>query len=79
VKIRKLRREFTGCRDSCAKMGKVMKMLEEICKILFYLSDHLVLLGQLEILPKDMATKYEPRSMLMYLLQNLFGTVNNLI
>lgn len=61
------------------KLAKAMEMFEGICKVLFYLTDHLVVLGQLEIAPKGLAAKYEPKSMLMYLLQNLFGAAKNLV
>ena len=79
IQLKKIRRDLSGSKDGCMRMGKVLALLECICKILFYLSDHLVVLGQLAIVPQGFAAKYESRSMLMYLLQNVFGVVKNLV
>ena len=57
---------------------KVLTILEHLFTILFFLFDHRVFLGQLEVISKEAVGVYYPRSMKMYRLQNIFGALKNL-
>jgi hypothetical protein len=41
--------------------------------------DHRVFLGELEVISKESAVLYYPKSMKMYLWQNVFGALRNLV
>lgn len=41
--------------------------------------DHRVFLGELEVISKETAVAYYPKSMKMYLWQNVFGALKNLV
>lgn len=57
---------------------KLLTILENLCTVLFFLCDHRVFLGELEVISKDTVAVYYPRSMWAYLLQNVFGVLRNL-
>ena len=61
-----------------AKALKVLSILEHLFTVLFFLCDHRVFLGQLEVISKEQAIVNYPRSMKMYRLQNVFGALKNL-
>ena len=54
-------------------------ILQNLFRVLFYLADHRVCLGELGVIGKQNAIDNYPRSMKFYLLQNVFGFVHNLI
>jgi hypothetical protein len=43
------------------------------------LADHRVLLGELEVIDKSQAITNYPKSMKMYLLQNIFGALKTVV
>lgn len=58
-----------------AKMVRILTILENLFTVLFYLFDHRVLLGELEIIGKQNAVVNYPRSIMMYLAQNIAGAL----
>jgi hypothetical protein len=56
---------------------KLLTILENLSTLFFYLCDHRVFLGELEVISKDSVALWYPRSMKMYLLQNVFGVLKN--
>ena len=60
-------------------MLKLFALLETFFKILFFLFDHYVVLGEIQIF----STRYVPfiqhKSIQMYLLQNVFGALKSLL
>jgi hypothetical protein len=62
-----------------AKALKVFTILEHLFTVLFYVFDHRVFLGELEVISKEQAVVYQPRSMQMYRLQNIFGALKTLL
>ena len=77
-----IRREVKGLlRDELsppAKALKVFLILEHLFTVLFYLCDHRVFLGELEVISREQAVANYPRSMKMYRLQNVFGALRSL-
>jgi|688.fasta_scaffold508513_1 hypothetical protein len=57
---------------------KLLTILENLCTLIFFLFDHRVFLGELEVISKDSVAVYYPRSLWAYLLQNVFGVLRNL-
>lgn len=57
---------------------KVLTILEHLFTVLFFLFDHRVFLGELEVISKESVATYYPRSMKMYRLQNIFGALRSL-
>lgn len=57
---------------------KVLSILEHLFTVLFFVFDHRVFLGELEVISKDSVSVYYPRSMQMYRLQNIFGALRSL-
>lgn len=47
--------------------------------MLFFLFDHRVFLGELEVISKETAVAYYPKSMKMYMLQNVFTALRSLV
>ena len=64
---------------SPAKFLKVFAILEHLFTVLFYLSDHRVFLGELEVISQEQVVVNYPRSMRMYRLQNLFAALRCLV
>lgn len=62
-----------------AKVLKVLSILENLFTVLFFLCDHRVFLGQLEVISKEQAVVNYPRSMKAYRLQNIFGALKCLM
>ena len=58
---------------------KVLTMLENLFTLLFYIFDHRVFLGELEVISKDSVATFYPRSIKMYLIQNIFGALKSLM
>lgn len=56
---------------------KLLTILENLCTLLFFLFDHRVFLGELEVIAKDNVLNNYSRSMKSYLLQNVFGVLRN--
>lgn len=54
---------------------KMLVILEHLFTVLFYLFDHRVFLGEIEVISKDYATTYYPKSMMMYKWQNIVGAL----
>ena len=52
--------------------------MEHLFTVLFFLFDHRVFLGELEVISKESLAVYYPRSMRMYALQNFFGALRSL-
>jgi hypothetical protein len=70
--------ELAKQRSGAGVAVKLLTILENLCTLLFFIFDHRVFLGELEVIGKDnVATSY-PRSMWAYLLQNVFGVLRNL-
>ena len=61
-----------------AKALKVFTILEHLFTVLFFLCDHRVFLGDLEVISKEYSVVNQPRSMRMYRLQNIFGALKAL-
>lgn len=57
---------------------KILSILENLFTVLFFLFDHRVFLGELEVISKDSVSVYYPRSIQMYRLQNIFGALRSL-
>lgn len=57
---------------------KLLTILENLCTLIFFLFDHRVFLGELEVISKDSVAVYYPRSLWAYLWQNVFGVLRNL-
>lgn len=57
---------------------RVLSILENLFTVLFFLFDHRVFLGELEVISKDSVSVYYPRSIRMYRLQNIFGALRSL-
>jgi len=54
-------------------------ILQNLFNVLYYLSDHRVFLGEIGVIDKSHVAINLPRSMLFYLLQNIFGVLHNLV
>lgn len=52
--------------------------MEHLFTVLFFLFDHRVFLGELEVISKESIAIHYPRSMRMYALQNFFGALRSL-
>lgn len=61
-----------------AQALKIFTILEHLFTVLFFLCDHRVFLGELEVISKEQAVVNYPRSMKMYRLQNIFGALKSL-
>ena len=78
--IRKDISEWSSYKNDTNTMAlNVLTILENLFTLLFYLFDHRVFLGELEIISKDAATRFYPLSMKMYLLQNVFGALRSIM
>lgn len=78
-----MREEFPEIRKSLGNWSLLFKhvtsLLQNICTVLYFLSDHRVCLSELNVISKEHHKVHYPRSMKFYFLQNLMGVLNNLI
>jgi hypothetical protein len=76
--IRKDLGSISKCPSAPSFVLKVFTILENLFTLLFFLCDHRVFLGEMELISKDSVATYYPRSMQMYLLQNVMGVLRNI-
>ena len=79
INLRKNYREYSKSKDRYFCGLKILALLEGFSKILFYLFDHQVVLSDIGVISKEKTAIYQPRSLKMYMLQNIFGAVKCLI
>lgn len=77
--IRKAAVELPGVANSAPNLIlKLLTIFENLFTLLFFLFDHRVFLGEMEIIGKENAVTNYPRSMKMYLWQNIIGVFKNI-
>ena len=79
INLRKNYREYSKSKDRYFCGLKILALLEGFSKILFYLFDHQVVLSDIGVTSKEKTAIYQPKSLKMYMLQNIFGAVKCLI
>lgn len=67
------------CACLSLRLLNLLSVLEGVFKVLFYLFDHHVVLGELQVLPKEHVSIFYPKSMKMYLWQNIVGALKALL
>ena len=58
---------------------KIITILENLCTLLFFIFDHRVVLGEIDLIARENIGKFYPKSIKMYLFQNVFGALRNLL